>query len=319
MKNTILFLFCLLTVLSCGNSDDAQPQNDSVQLILSELETTELNQQQRQYNNFFDTTGRPTSTDVTVVLLNDTQTDLELMTYNTNGAIDQYLKNHVFEPQEYNFNYVNNSLESIIEIASGPGALSFEFSYIDNSIEVHITDIGPITSVKLTYNFSNNNYEQLMSYERTHPYVDENSNPEYRFEYSYDQNENVSEITKYLYDDDTNQLEIDYVETINYDNKINPFRLLFDINPLVVMNPEVLQPLSYSVYRNANNYATHNITNRTRTYENVAEQRITNYTYMYDEFDHPISSSVTTTIIDTDTNEQNDGLMKSVTYTYYEQ
>ncbi|MCD2260231.1 hypothetical protein [Psychroserpens luteolus] len=320
MKHSILILFSLLVVMSCDNADDAQSQNDPIQLILSELETTELNQQQREYNNFFDTTGRPTSTDVTVILLNNTQTDEESINYNADNTIDQFIKNNNgFEPQEYNFNYANNSLESINEIASGPGARTFQFSYNGNSIEVLISDVGPIFQAKLTYNFSNTSYQQLMSYERVQPYVDENSNPDYRFEYNYDQNGNISQITKYLFDDDTSQLEIAYIETISYDDKVNPFRLFFDANPLIVMNLEVLEPYSFSVFRNANNYATHNITNRTRTYQNIALERTTNYTYVYDEFDHPISSSVTTTDIDTDTNEQSDGLMKSVTYNYYEQ
>jgi hypothetical protein len=321
MKKSLLIVFSLLAVFSCNDSDDTQTQGEpEVQLILSELETTELNQQQRQYNNYFDPNGKPTSTDVTLILLNTTKIGEESFNYNADSTIDQFIKNNSgFEPQEFNFNYVNDQLESVVEMASGPGAKTFQFSYDGNSIEALITDVGPVFQAKLTYNFSNNSYEQLLSYERIQPYEDENSIPDYRFEFNYDQNGNVSQITKYLYDDDTNQLEVEYIETISYDDKVNPFRILYNANPLVVISQEVLQPYTLSVFRNADNFATHNITNRTRTYQNIALEITTSYTYVYNEFNYPISSTDNTVITNTDSGETNNDLMKSRTYTYYPQ
>lgn len=323
MKHYIVILFGLLLILSCDNTQFPGPPEDDmdeepeVQLILKELQTTELNQQQRQYVNYFDETGRPTNSDITLIVVNETRSDVELISYNEDGTRDFYNKdNFSFEPNIANYIYENNVLTEVNEIVSGPGGSNFQFVYDNNTIEVFIT--GDIAA-KLVYEFSNNSYTQLESYQMTAPYVDENSNPSYRYEYQYNSDSNISQITKFNFNTDTNQLEIDYLETRTYDNGINPIKLLFDIDPLVVMDDEILKARSYSVYRHNNQYATHNILNRTRTYSNTSEQRITTYVYTYNESNYPLTSNETTVIIDTDTGDSTTNLMQERSYTYYEQ
>ena len=59
------------------------------------------------------------------------------------------------------------------------------------------------------------------------------------------------------------------------------------------MNPEEI------VQENLDFYNNRNILSITRNYSNIPEQRITTFTYTYNEFEFPISSSEINTIIDT--------------------
>lgn len=318
MKHFTLLLLSLLVLVSCEDSESTSPSEEpAVQLVLEELQTTELNQQQRQYVNYFDETGRPTNSDVTLITLNETRPNVELISYNEDGTRDLYNKdNFAFEPYITDYIYENNILTEVNEIISGPGGNNYQFVYTNTNIEIFISGF---VNAKLVYEFSNSNYTQLQSYEMTSPYVDENSNPTYRYEYQYNSDDNISQIIKFNFNVNTNQFEIDFLETRTYDDKINPLKLLFDIDPLVVLDDEVLKARSYSVYSHNNQYASHNILSKVRTYSSTSEQKITNYTYTYNEFNYPLSSSETTVIVDTDTGSSTNDLMQERTYLYYEQ
>ncbi|WP_111682003.1 hypothetical protein [Winogradskyella tangerina] len=323
---SLFFLITLgLLIFSCENESiqGEQQQEDPtdpfepppVQLILNELKTTELNDFQREFINYFDPTGRHTSSDANFTQQNTIFTSIEEIAYNSNGLRTSYNKNNNgFETNAVNFAYQDNVLTQVTDVVSGPGN-TYTLDYSNNQIIVNVS--GNFEG-RFVYVFADNTFQQLISSESTIPYVNASSNPNYRFEYQYDSELNISQITRLEYNDTTEMLEVDYTEVYTYDDKFNPLRVLFETNPLIVLDPDVVRPLVYGISSHSRFYNNRNILTITRNYSNSTEQRLTTFTYTYNEFDFPTSSSEINTTIDTSTNEETEGLMRDREYTYYD-
>ena len=196
LNKYVLFSLALaFMALSCDNEpiqrEQEQQEEDpveifeppAVQLILNELETTELNGFQRRFTNFFDNEGKHISTDVDYLSLNESFPNIEVITYNANGYRASYDKNtDGFEPNIVDFEYNGSQLIEVTDVTSGLGN-TYSLEYNNNQI---IVTVAGIFDGRLIYEFSDNSFEQLISYQATIPYVDASSVPNFRFEYQYD-------------------------------------------------------------------------------------------------------------------------------------
>ena len=319
MKNTFLFLLGFLFLLSCDNTEFSDsPEELQVELVLKKMELLVNGANDTYLNNyFFNTLGKPTHMNLSGTGTSLSLENVEVFNYDDNEDIESW-KAEIpsFEQVPLSpFTYQNGQLTNIVRTGSSLTPTSCNFSYLESSIEVDIEPLLPLVNYtsKIIFNFSDTIYETLLSieyYEEDNPVVDR------KLEFEYDQQGNISNIVDYRFDVDSNQLELSSSLVMTYDDKVNPFRRLFNENPLIIVVYYVLRPANYSVFERASLFTPNNILSYDKT--NSVSNLTKNFSYTYNEFDHPISSVEESSWLNLTTNDLIIYAPRIGTYTYYE-
>ena len=288
MKKTVLFIFISCIISAC-TTDDNQPSDEEQANILVVKNIHKETTVDGYFSDYiFNSSGRLDS----IERVNPFNTSPTEYAYNTNNQLDT--EHIVFgtETLTSQLNYTGNSYSSISQIGL---AVNFQSDFVinNNSLTYSIPNYEFTAEAEVIITFDNDQLENITAYQINR--IELGSSTIWSQQsFSYDSNGNLASYEK-IYDQGD---EVNEVYTFTFDNNINPFAESMNIHATsyVIINTYYGISIDKLLLISPNNII-YNSFNNSR------------YTYDYNEFNYPVSASVSDII----SNE----VSETITYTYY--